>query len=76
MIASVNPCQEHASGFVRCTSPVAPRSTASTSAVGQVGGEGRGQALVGDHLQLALLARGPIIRVTKLPPLEALPCRP
>ena len=42
----------------------------------EVGGEGRLQALVGDHLQRVLLPALATIRWTKLPPLEALPWRP
>ena len=77
MIATVNSCHEQASAAVRCTTPRDVALEGVEDGGGEVGGEGRLQELVGDHLQLAPCSRARAsIRCTKLPPFDALPCRP
>ncbi len=77
MIAAVNSYHEHAPAFVRCSSPPTPRSEAWTSAAA------RSLVAVGVSRWSATIRSGrgdsrarPIIRTTKLPPFDALPCSP
>ena len=76
MIASVNSNHEQAPAAVRCSRPAASRSTASSSAAA------RSAVNVGCRRWSATIFSAPCsrarasMRCTKLPPLEALPCRP
>ena len=75
MIAWVNPYHVHSPESVMCTFPSRlpdPREHPR----GEIGGESRRQPLVRDHLKRPLLAGPATIRVTKFPPLEALPWSP